>query len=115
MRVYVAGPLDSFGIRKQNVNMALEAASLLLEAGHEPFVPHLTASWHDRHPQPRERWLQWSMAWLSCCHALVRIPGASPGSDQEVNQARSLSIPVFFSAEEFLECVEIIDRLRNSK
>jgi hypothetical protein len=37
---------------------------------------------------------------LERCDALLRIPGASKGADQDVERARALGLPVYFSLAE---------------
>lgn len=94
--VYVAGPY-SHGDQASNVRDALEAADRLLDAGYQPYVPHL---WHYReitHPRPYERWLELDFAFLDRCDALIRLPGYSPGADREAERARGRGLPVFAS------------------
>ena len=102
MKVYVAGPYTK-GDVALNVRRAIEAADCLLKAGHQPFLPHLTHFWHLVCPGPYEQWMALDLAWLSVCHALVRLPGESSGADREVAEAIKLGTPVFSGVEAFLE------------
>lgn len=95
MRVYIAGPYSS-GDQVLNVKAALDAAEDLVERGHIPFVPHLTAWWHFLHPKPYRWWIRYDNVWLLQCEAVVRLPGESPGADEEVALARSKGIPVYY-------------------
>jgi hypothetical protein len=54
-------------------------------------------------PHDYELWLEIDFAWVKKCDALIRLPGESSGADREVELARSLGIPVYFSIQEFLE------------
>jgi len=93
-RIYIAGPLD--GAIYANVHQAVEVATALLKAGHDPFVPHLNVQWAFAHPEvTREMWLRQSKAWVAGAQALVRLPGLSSGADGEVAYAKELGIPVF--------------------
>lgn len=92
----------SLGNHDANIRAGIDAAQELLEAGHTPYLPHLTSFWNIVHPNPHETWLRLDKHWLACCDALVRLPGESKGADQEVEWAHHMGIPVFLSVEEFL-------------
>lgn len=94
MRIYVAGPLST-GDVSANVRRALAVATRLLDAGHAPFVPHLSHFWDLVHPRDYERWMALDIEWLSTCDALVRIPGPSAGADREVARCEYLLVPVY--------------------
>ena len=91
--VYVAGPY-SIGDVAQNVRRAMEAAHVLIVAGHAPYIPHLAHFLHLHQPQDYETWMRLDLAWLSRCDALVRLPGESEGADREVAEAHRCNIPV---------------------
>ena len=94
MRVYVAGPY-SRGDVAENVRLAVLVADDLLDAGHAPYVPHLTHFWHLLKPREYEDWLRLDLLWLEQCEAVLRLPGESPGADREVARARELGLPVY--------------------
>jgi len=102
MRVYVAGPYTK-GDVAVNVRTAMEAGIVLLEAGHAPYVPHLTHFLHLHKPQPYTTWTGLDNAYLPYCEALIRLPGESGGADDEVVLAHKLSIPVFHGLYSFFE------------
>ena len=102
MLVYVAGPY-TLGDVAVNVRAAIDAGNRIMDAGHIPFVPHLTHFWHIVHPRPYEDWLAYDNHFVPLCQALVRLPGDSKGADAEVALARGLLIPVFYSVESFLD------------
>lgn len=105
MKVYIAGPYTK-GDVALNVRAAIEAGNELLDAGHQPFVPHLTHFWHMLFPQPYEKWIALDLVWLPHCEALIRLPGKSSGADGEVQAARKLGLAIFDSTEEFLDWAE---------
>lgn len=99
MKVYIAAPYTK-GDACLNVRAAIQAAEELIEAGHVPFVPHLTHLWHLIVPHGYEFWLEYDLVWLEVCDAVLRLPGESAGADVEVHVARKYGMPVFFSTEE---------------
>jgi nucleoside 2-deoxyribosyltransferase len=99
VKVYVAGPYSKSD-QVANVRAAIEAADRLADAGHSPYVPHLTMLWHLVSPKPYDAWIAHDLEWLATCDAVVRIPGDSPGADGEVAEAGRLGIPVFYSVED---------------
>ena len=101
MRVYIAGPY-TLGDRSENVRKAMEVATQLLDAGHEPFCPHLSHFWDLAHPRPWVEWMRVDLAWLEVAEALVRIPGESAGADHEAHFSYTHNIPTFFSVGDFL-------------
>ena len=101
MKVYIAGPIAK-GPRGQNIRNAIDAGQAVLESGHAPFIPHLNQLWDIVHPGTGEQWLAWDFEWLMVCDALIRLPGESAGSDEEVALAESLGIPVFLGLDDFL-------------
>jgi len=94
VKVYIAGPYTR-GDVAVNVRAALSAANTLADAGYAPFVPHLTHFWHLLFPHPYEFWMDLDLAFLPCCQAVLRLPGASDGADAEVAKAQELGMPVF--------------------
>jgi nucleoside 2-deoxyribosyltransferase len=107
MRIYVAGAISG-GIVADNVHVATEAATRLLNAGHSPFLPHLSVVWQMISGHiPYETWMEYDFAWIDVCDAVVRIPGFSPGGDCEVEYAREKGIPVYFGVDSFLEAAHI--------
>ena len=99
MRVYVASPY-SIGDQILNVRRQIEAGDRLLEMGHTPFLPCLTHFRHYVSPKSYETWLEIDRRWIDCCDALLRLAGESKGADSEVEYARKLGIPVYYSFAE---------------
>lgn len=98
MYIYVAGPYTK-GDVALNVREAVITGNLLRLMGHTPFIPHLTHYWHMMIPQEYEFWLKYDMEWLEKCDAVFRIPGESHGADKEVERAKELGKPIFFTME----------------
>ncbi len=99
MIIYIAGPYSK-GDVAQNVKNAIDAADALIELGHTPYLPHLTHFWHIISPKRLQFWYDYDYQFLPFCDALLRIPGASLGADNEVDAAKRLCIPIFYSLEE---------------
>lgn len=99
MYIYIAGPYSG-GDPVINVQRAIAAAEEVLHYNHVPFVPHLSHLWHLVKPHPYDFWIAMDLAWLMKCDAVLRIPGESPGADEEVKLARALSKPVYYSINE---------------
>jgi hypothetical protein len=93
-KIFIAGPYTQ-GDPAVNVKKAVEVADFLLEMGHFPYVPHLNHFWHMLHPHPYETWTEADLIWLCVCDAVVRLPGYSPGADEEIRRAEWEGIPVY--------------------
>jgi hypothetical protein len=102
MRIFIAGPYTSPD-PAVNVRAAIDAATRILDAGHTPFVPHLTHFWHVIVPRPYETWTAWDLEWLKVCDAVVRLPGRSPGADAEMSEAANLGLAMFWGLERLLK------------
>ncbi len=92
--VYIAGPYTSPD-PCVNTNAAIMVANELTDIC-VPLIPHLSHFWHTVTPRPYEFWTEMDFVYLSRCDALLRLPGASPGADAEVDAAGLWAIPVFF-------------------
>lgn len=110
MRVYVAGPISKGNV-VANIRSAIDAAESIRQAGHFPFVPHLTTfTWYflhiDKLSLDDTSWSDWNLSWLECCDILVRLPGESIGSDREVAFAKSKGIPVMMGITQLFDYFE---------
>lgn len=115
IRVYVAGPIGANDdARAGKITAALDAGVELLRLGFAPFVPHLwaAASINADGIAAYEHWMQYDFIWLRQCEILLRIPGASPGADREVEHAEAIGIPVFHSIEHLTVYRDILSRAR---
>ncbi len=98
IKCYVAGPYSS--APTENTHAAIAAGDQLLRMGYVPFIPHLSHYWDAQHPHDYADWLDWCLEWVKVCDAVLRLPGDSPGADDECEMAYGLDIPVFHSIEE---------------
>jgi len=101
-RVYIAGPYTK-GDTELNVQNAMVAGDLVIEAGGAPLVPHWTHFQHTFRPHDYETWMTIDFSHLVNCDALWRIPGESVGADREVAFAHEHGIPVLRSHREVAE------------
>jgi hypothetical protein len=101
--IYVAGPI-TVGGEFGNVRRAVIEASILLEAGYTPFVPHLTCFWDMLVPKEYEAWLRYDFRWIERVDTLLQLPGQSSGANRETAFARSLGKNIFYgNATEFID------------
>ncbi len=106
MLIYIAGPYT--GDEEANVAQAIDAAEAIWLAGFVPLVPHLSHYCHARRPHSYRIWLERGKAMLRECVAVFRMPGTSPGADEETALAEDLGIPVFHSMEELRAKAEVL-------
>jgi len=95
MQIYVAGPLGD-GVSLECVARALKVGDMVADVDERfrPFVPHLFAFWHLHKPHSRKWYMDIDLAYVRASHALIRLPGESAGSDEEVSEAQFADIPV---------------------
>jgi len=91
--VYIAGPYTG-GDVAVNVRRAMEAGDAVEATGYVAHIPHLCHFRHLHREQPYSHWMKLDLAWLEKCDVLVRLPGESPGADNEVAYADKRGIPV---------------------
>lgn len=96
--IYIAAPYTSDP--DFNVGAAIKVAETLIEKGYIPFVPHLCHIWDQISHHDYEYWMEYVMAWLKKCDAVLRVPGHSLGADREVELANELGKTVYFNLEE---------------
>lgn len=92
-RIYIAGPFTC-GSEIRNMRNAILIASTLRDVGFIPYVPHTSGLEDMLFPQSYETWMRECLSHLATCHAMVRLPGHSPGADREEDLANKLGIPV---------------------
>ena len=98
MIIYTSAPYTQ-GDQLQNVRNACLAGDKLLEMGHYPVIPHLSALWHAISPKSYQEWLRIDTALIPRMDAVLRLPGESKGADNEVALALALGIKVYYSLE----------------
>jgi hypothetical protein len=105
--IYVAGPYTT-GDQFENVGKAIDVAEQVMAVGGVPFCPHLAAFWNMKHPHTWQEWMDFCLCWVGKCDCVLRMPGASKGADQEVEYAKRLGLPVFFSVEEMVSSMNLV-------
>ena len=115
MTILIAGPYrsgtdDDPKLMEQNLRTLEDAALPLFRAGHIPLIgewlalpllkvagsKHLGDALYDEILYPIAGRL------ITKCDAVLRLPGASKGADEDVRIARELGLQVFYSLEEVL-------------
>lgn len=100
--VYLAGPYTKPD-PCENTHNVIHAANYLADTGLVvPIVPHLSHLWHTVTPKPYKFWTEYDKHLLRACDAFYRIPGESPGADDEFDMARQLRIPYFYEGPDLL-------------
>lgn len=102
IRVYLAGPITQ-GNREHNFNQAADAHKALLAAGFAVLNPMLSMMLPGCWDIPHRTWLDSDLPWVECAEAVLRLPGASMGADEETEHAKEWSIPVFHDMASLVE------------
>lgn len=109
--VYVAGPMTKPDpITNAHHTVRAYADRLLHDKIVVPFLPQLMITWNLVTPHPYEEWLEYDRQVLEHMHAVLRIPGESPGADREVVWARELGLPVLHDVEQLYDWAKLWDR-----
>jgi len=80
----------------------MDVADELISLGAAPFAPLYSHFQHMAHPRPYSDWVNLDKEWVKVCDCLLRLPGKSSGADEEVELAKSLNKPVFYSINELV-------------
>jgi hypothetical protein len=112
-KVYVAGVCSSYTTigTLTNIRKGMRLSTEVLLAGFAPFCPWFDHQFvyqlRDGEEISKQRYQQNSMVWLSCCDAVLLVPGweNSNGTRREVVEALHLGIPVFDSLTELIKGV----------
>jgi hypothetical protein len=99
IRVFISSPY-TLGDMALNVKKSIDAANELMTRGFAPYCPLLSHFQHIFHPREYEEWMQLDLEWLSVSNCILRLPGESSGADREVDKAKLLCLPIFYSFEE---------------
>jgi len=102
IKVYIASPYTK-GDVAVNVKKQLDVANELIINGFAPFAPLYSHFQHMAHPRPYEDWIRLDLEWVKVCDCVLRLEGESTGADGEVDLAKKLNIPVFYSLNELYE------------
>jgi len=115
--VYIAGAYSADTVLGVFANMrrGLQKASLILEAGHFPFVPWCDFLIHMQMQLTLEQCYEWSMAFLErcdCVYVLQDGAAGSKGTQEEMRRASEIGIPVFFALHELRKFAAVRARWR---
>jgi len=106
-RIYIAGPYnaDSAVEVLANIRAGIRAAARLLTRGYVPFCPFLDFSLFltDEAGGITDGQIKtYSLEWLRVCDAVLLLPGweRSTGTAREMDEARNLGLPIYYSEEE---------------
>lgn len=100
--VYIACPY-TIGDVAVNVHNAFMIADQLAELGFIPYVPIWTHFWHLVSPHPYEFWTELDLEFVKRCDCILRIGGESKGADNEIEFAKHLNIPAYYSLDEIIK------------
>jgi|ERR1035441_10272014 hypothetical protein len=103
-KVYIASPY-TIGDVAQNVKLQLDTVEQLLNIDNIflPFAPLYSHFQHMAHPRPYEDWVSIDLEWVKVCDCVLRLGGISRGADDEVEFAKSLGKPVFYSIPDLID------------
>lgn len=96
--VYLACPYTR-GDVGENVCRANREWDTLFDLGLVPVNPLWSHYQHLSRPRTWDAWMAYNEEWVRRCDAVLRLSGESVGGDREVELARSLGRPVFYSRE----------------
>lgn len=99
--VYIASPYTK-GDVAVNVKVQIDMFDKLMTIGFAPFAPLYSHFQHMTHPRPYQDWIEIDLVWVEVCDCVLRLPGDSSGADGEVEYAKKLNKPVFYSIKELL-------------
>ena len=95
VKAYIAGPYSGPDVC-ENVRNAIMTSDLLIDAGLAPFCPHLMHYQNIITPRSYQEWMSQCFEWISVCNCLIRLPGDSPGADQEVDYAKQCGLRIYY-------------------
>lgn len=104
--VYIASPYTK-GNKLENVKKSFDVALELIDLGFAPYAPLYSHYLEERSPRPYETWTKLDNEWVLRCNCLLRLPGESSGADKEVELAKEIQIPVFYSVTELAKYYEL--------
>ena len=102
MRIFISSPY-TIGDAALNVRAQIDAADELMTLGHAPYTPLLSHFQHIIHPRPIGDWMELDLEWMKVCNCLLRLPGPSRGAGIEIEYAKKMGLPVYFSIDELIK------------
>ena len=114
LKIYIAAPYsaDTEEEREKNTEAVINAALALFKKGHFPYIPHLT-HWVDKRAKETnvvmewKDYIKWHRPWLETCDAFLYL-NSSKGTDLELQIAKDLGKPIFYSVDEVPVFVSLI-------
>ena len=114
LKIYIAAPYSADTEEEQikNTEVVIDAALTLFQKGHFPYIPHLT-HWVDKRAKETEiameyeDYMKWHRPWLEACDAFLYL-NSSKGTDLELQIAKDLGKPIFYSVDEVPVFVSLI-------
>ena len=104
--VYCSGPMTTGGNFPVNIRRGIEVAAQLIDRGYVVISPHEKALGMEMlAPKSYEEWLTYDMKCIEASDVVLRMsdergnPLPSAGGDREVEYARTLGRPVYYSVD----------------
>lgn len=97
--VYIACPY-SVGDTMENVKISMSFTHMFITLGLAPFNPLLYHFQNQYREEDYEKWMEIDFEFVKRCDCLFRVPGESKGADREVELAKQLGKPFFYSVTE---------------
>ena len=98
MIIFISGPYSSDPLI--NTCKAIQAGEEVVKLGHTPYIPHLNLIWDMFNPHPKNFWCKLDLGILYKCDGILRLPGESPGADQEIFHAVLWQLKIFHRLED---------------
>jgi hypothetical protein len=94
--LYIAGPY-THPDPVENTHRAIKVGHIIYDKTMwVPLVPHLSLLAHMVVPREEAYWYQFDLDQMAHCQAVVRLPGASTGADNEMRVAQQLGLQTVF-------------------
>ena len=106
IRVYVAGAYSAGSVIRvlENMRIGIQTSAELLSLGYAPFCPWLDFQYSLHKQIPLNIYYDYSIAWLDVSEAVLVVDNplniGSKGLAKELDRAKEIGIPVFYSIED---------------
>jgi nucleoside 2-deoxyribosyltransferase len=104
--VYVSGPMTTGGNFPVNIRRGIEVAAAIMDRGYVVICPHEKALGMEMlAPRGYEDWMEYDFRCIDACDVVLRMSDAagtplpSCGGDREVEYAKQLGRPVYYSLD----------------
>lgn len=104
-KVFIASPY-SHGDINENLKKQRDAANILIDLGLIPLPISFCYHFLEK-PRDYQLWINITLEWVEDCDILLRLPGDSIGADGEVERAKELGIPVFYSIDDLTDFLKL--------